>query len=146
MARAPDRFYIDPGDRELYKKLQEENLFKGLTNKEQFLLALGVGFRNRAPEPLERREGFFLAKDLKVEDEALLYALALSLSGPEALGSLAEVYRLAEEHAHGGLALLVSELEGTALGSFEKKLELEVHEMLEDLGSELDATGARPSR
>jgi len=142
VAKSPDRLFIEPEDRHRYRKLQDEAFFAGLTNKDLFLLAMAVGYRHDRAKSLTRREGFFLAKDLKTEDEAILNAVALSISGTEVLNELSEVYRLAEELAHGGLVLLSSEIDDTALGSFEKKLELDVHEMLNELESELDESSA----
>ena len=140
MARIPDRLYIDIDDRALYDTIQQEVMFEGKTRKEQFLFAMAVGFKNRVKRPLETREGggFFLAKDLHPEDEALMNAVAIHDAGSlDALSDKATVFKIAEEYAHAGIRLLAGKIESTALGSYVKRLEQELH----DIYREADAHG-----
>ena len=73
----PDRLSIEKGDREKYYDKVE--IFKDKSRKEQFFLAMSLGFKNRAKCSLDKKEGFFLSKDLHSEDEALLNALLMKL-------------------------------------------------------------------
>lgn len=136
MRNAPDRLHMDKTDRDLYHELDEEEMLRSSgkggerNRKEQFLFAMAVGFVNGVKRPLETKEGFFLAKDLRPDDEALLKAVALADTGrPEVLLDLYEVFRIAEEYAHAGITLLVEKIHSTALGSYEKSLERDLQDL-----------------
>ena len=72
MERIPDRMYIAKGDRMFYDKLEEEWIFKNKTKKEQFMLAMAVGYKNKLRHSFDKREEFFFIKDLNEKDEAIL--------------------------------------------------------------------------
>jgi len=131
-----DRLFVDVGDRDLYNQLdQKEPMLKG-KRREQFLLAAAIGFRNGVHRPLEKREGggFFLSKDLKTEDRALIDALALSHQGTsDVLADEDRVFSIAEEYAHAGVHLLAQMEASTPLaGSFDKRFEQEIMELYEE--------------
>jgi dnd system-associated protein 4 len=134
MSELPDRINIDKKDRELYNKLDQEEIlrYKGgrRTRKEQFLFAMAYGFKNKIRRPLETKEGFFLIKDLNPEDETLLNAVAIYETGSvKVLSNRAEVFKIAEEYAHAGIMLLCNKIESSSFGSFEKQLEKELFEI-----------------
>ncbi len=123
----PDRFYIDEGTRELYVKLELEPIFKNKSRKEQFLFTMGLGFKNSLKVPIKKMDGFFLAKDLKQDDEALIYSLALyDKMAIEILADKAAVYKIAEEYANGGIQILTDRINSTQYGSFDRILEMEL--------------------
>lgn len=135
MAGIPDRLYIDKADRALYEDDSVENeVFTGVENKDRFLFAMAVGFKHRVRRPLDTREGYLRAEYLRPEDEALIDALAL-LEGksPDVLADRKEVFRIAEEYAHGGIRLLHGAVTSGQPGSYLKRLELELFELLENL-------------
>lgn len=132
MSNIQDRIYIDKNDRELYNKL-EDDIFKGKTRKEEFLLAMAIGFKNRIRRPLNSKEGFFLIKDLRPEDEALINALAVFENGFEILSNKEEVFKIAEEYAHAGIKVLADEIRQSSFGSFYKKFEKELFELFEKI-------------
>ena len=131
MTSMPDRINIDKKDRELYDKLEE--IFQGKTRKEQFLFAMAIGFKNNVSRPLGTKEGFFLVKDLRPEDEALLDALAIFEEGPEILSNKEKIFRIAEEYAHAGIRILADEITSSSFGSFVKKFEKELFELFEKI-------------
>lgn len=134
MNKTPDRLYIDLNDRELYKKIEEQEMFGGKTRKEQFLFAMALGARNNVAVPLKTREGFFLTKDLRAEDEALINAVALwGEDSTDIYSDKERLYRIAEEYAHAGIKLLVDKIESVEFGSFWKQFEKELNEMYERL-------------
>lgn len=130
MTSVPDRLNIDPKDRELYEKISEEvPLFQEKNRKEQFLFAVAFGFSNGMRVPLKSRDGFFLRKDLKMEDEALINAVALH--DEDDVGILSDkgsVYRIAEEYAHAGIKLLTEKIASVEFGTFWKQFEKHMHE------------------
>lgn len=134
-----DRLHIDVNDRELYDKIEEQEMFKGRTRKEQFLFAMALGVRNDITIPLRTREGFFLAKDLRPEDEALINAVVLWHEGSvDILSDKEKAYKIAEEYAHAGIKLLVDKIESVEFGSFWKQFEKELYETYEKFSLEIN--------
>jgi len=138
MPRLPDRLDVDKADRELYDHdTISKEILPGRTRKEQFLFAMAVGFRNQVKRPLDAREGFFLAKDMRPEDEALIDTVAIHDTGSvDVLFDRVAVFRIAEEYAHAGIRLLYDDVTSGQPGSFFKKLELELFSLVEALDSE----------
>ncbi len=129
MVRDQDRLFIATSDRQLYDKLQDEWILQGKTKREQFLLAMAVGARNRARLKFEQRQEFFLRKDLRPEDEAMMGAIALLEAEGGALEVLADrsqVLQIAQEFAHGGIRLLAGEFQTAPFGTYSKKFEMEL--------------------
>jgi len=130
MPTMPDRVYIDKEDRSLYEKIENENMFKEKTRKEQFLFAMAIGFESKFKRPFNTREGFFLIKDLRPEDEALINAVALHENNSvEVLSDKEKVFKIAEEYAHAGIKLLADRIESMQSGSFYKQFDKELHEI-----------------
>lgn len=138
MARLPDRLYIDKEDRELYDHdTVKSEILAGRERKEQFLFAMAIGFKNQVKRPLDAREGFFLAKNMHPEDEALVDTVAIHDTGSaDVLSDREAVFRIAEEYAHAGIRLLYDKAASGQPGSFFKKLEVELFSLLEDLDSD----------
>jgi len=138
MAKLPDRLDIDKSDRKLYDHDTITNeILAGRTRKEQFLFAMAVGFKNEVKRPLDSREGFFLAKDMRSEDEALIDSVAIhDMGSAEVLSDRKAVFRIAEEYAHAGIKVLYDEATSVQPGSFLKKLELELFSLLDSLNLE----------
>lgn len=137
MSSAPDRFCIDKDDRDLYDALKVDPFFHGQKNRNLFLLAMAVGFKNELREPLAKREisGYFLEKDMKAEDHALVdMVAAYETKSVVVLARQSDVFKIAEEYAHGGIRLLFDRVRSTPHGSFEKALERELQELREGLG------------
>jgi len=128
----PDRISFDKNDRELYNKLDSEEMLshRYRTRKEQFLFAMAIGLLHEKRFPLKNREGFFLAKDLHPEDIALLNAVAVfDEKSDEVLADKRKIFLIAEEYAHAGIILLTEKLETSSYGTFEKHIEKEVIEL-----------------
>ncbi|MEM3485042.1 MAG: hypothetical protein QXI12_05425 [Candidatus Methanomethyliaceae archaeon] len=133
MTKVPDRLNIDKADRELYDHDAMSEIFEGKTRKEQFLFAMAMGFKNQVKRSLESKEGFFLAKDMNPGDEALIDAVAIHDSGPDVLANREEVFRIAEEYAHAGIRLLYDRVTSSQPGSFYKRFEIELFDLLKAL-------------
>jgi hypothetical protein len=131
-ARVPDRLYIDRADRDLYDdKTLKSEVFAQRENKDQFLFAMSLGFKHGVRRPLNTREGFFLAKNLRPKDEALIDSVAIyETHSADVLAGREEVFRIAEEYAHAGIRLLHGEATSGQPGSFFKRLELELFDLL----------------
>jgi hypothetical protein len=132
----PDRLYIDEKDRDLYSKVEKEVFSNQLLNerKNQFLFALSIGFRNEIRAQLETREGFFRSEYLLPKDVSLINAVAIyATDSIEILSNIKEVYRIAEEYAHGGIRILHDEIATNQVGSYFKMFEKDIYELKKSL-------------
>lgn len=134
MKKQPDRLSIDKKDRPLYKDLEEkEEMFKGMKNKDMFMLAMIIGFDNDSQSELKAKDGFFLEKDLNDDDRALLNAVAMhDADGVEVLKDTGEVYKIAEQYAHFGIRIIQDWIKGSPHGSFPKEFESKILEKIGD--------------
>lgn len=74
---ARDRVYIDSSFRAEIDEMKDKDAigFSMVENKEAFILAVAMGLEK--PEDLKNRDGWFLLKNLKTTDKALLAAVLL---------------------------------------------------------------------
>ena len=140
MPQIPDRLHIDKEDRKLYDELDKENMLKfkdkggRRTRKEQFFFAMVIGFKNKIKMGLETKEGFFNTRDMRIDDEALIDAIAINDNNSvDVLANREEVFQIAEEYAHAGIKLLHNKINSTQLGSFDKQFEKEILDIYKDL-------------
>jgi len=127
----PDRLYIDKEDRLFYQKAEEENIinFRDKSQKEQFLLALAIGFENEQKRELKTKEGFFLSSYMGADDKTLIYAVALHEHGSvDILADEKEVFNIAEQYASAGIRILYEASQKTQFGKFDKHFEKELFE------------------
>jgi len=123
MASNPTRLYISS---KLKKVLEEagsyDPFFKDLANKEQFFLALSLGFLKRHKVELGKKEEFVRKEYLLEDDDSFLKAVAVAdTKDPKVIIDLGKVYEIAEQYASGGADFL-RELVCDDPGSFAKKL------------------------
>ena len=134
----PDRFHIDKEDRSYYQKVVQENVvnFSKKNQKEQFLLAMAIGFENGQKRELRAREGFFFSKDLG-EDRTLINSVAIHECGSaDILADEKEVFQVAERYASAGIRILADSIEKVQFGRFDKVFEKELTDMLESAQQE----------
>lgn len=133
----PDRLYIDIKDRDIINKIQDENLFdfKNATNKEKFLFAMAIGAHMDIDEyPIEKKDGFFLTKDLASADEALINVCAIKKFGSiDVLENKEKIYDYVQQCAHLGFKILSDEIQQSGFGSFEKQFRIKVNEVFDNL-------------
>jgi hypothetical protein len=129
----PDRLYIDKEDRPYYQKAEEENIvnFKNKNQKEQFLLAMAIGFENNQKRELKAREGFFFSDNLGPEGRTLINALAIHEHGSaDILADEKKVFDIAEQYASAGIRILADSIDKVQFGKFDKMFEKDLAEML----------------
>jgi len=129
----PDRLYIDKEDRPYYQKAEEENIlnFKNKNQKEQFLLAMAIGFENSQRRELKTREGFFFSDNLGSEGRTLINALAIREHGSaDILADEKKVFDIAEQYASAGIRILADSIDKVQFGKFDKMFEKDLVEML----------------
>ena len=130
MKNNPDRLFIDKKDRKLFNTLKKE-IFKDIQNKDQFLFAMSIGYKNNAKRVLDSKEGFFLSGYMNLEDKALINSIAIAEKGSiDVLDDTELVYSISQEYAHGGIRLLHDEATTQQYGSFIKQFEKEIIDIL----------------
>lgn len=127
-----DRVFIRKSDRSDYKLLQEQEFFNGRTNKELFMMAMTIGFHEGSPMNFKKgeKDGFFLLKDLNDEEKSLFYSIAAAEKDLNVLSNEDEVYTICEEYANCGIKLLKEKISSGEFGSFIKRFETELLEMI----------------
>jgi hypothetical protein len=129
----PDRLYIDKEDRTYYQKAEEENIvnFKNKNQKEQFLLAMAIGFENSQRRELKTREGFFFSDNLGPEGRTLINALAIREHGSaDILADEKKVFDIAEQYASAGIRILADSIDKVQFGKFDKMFEKDLVDIL----------------
>ena len=125
MSQLYDRIYIEKG--EIEKVYDEINLIKGKQRKNQFILAMAIGYEMEDRIPLKIKQTLFLTKYLKPEDEALINAVALmECDDVDILADKGRVYKIAEEYANAGIHFLIKQEESAQIGSFNKIFEKKI--------------------
>lgn len=81
---ARDRVFINSNFRSEIDEMKENDIlgFSMVENKESFLLAVAMGVD--APEVVKSRDGWFLMKNLKTTDKALLASVLLGTANDDA--------------------------------------------------------------
>jgi hypothetical protein len=120
---------IDKKDVDDFTSLRErkDSSFADAQNKEIFLAAMVVGFREGGRIKLKNKDGYFREAYLNDEERTLIRAIAISTEGNlNVLLDEQKVYSIAEEYATGGISLLKAKVLSGEYGSYVKKLESEL--------------------
>lgn len=128
-----ENIYIEENDRNIYKKM---GIFKKGDWKDHFLFAMAWGFKRRIYEPLgQKKDIIFKTSYFNEDDEVLLKAVAIhhKKKSLEILDNMDEIYSIAEGYANAGINLMNRKRKETVIGSFEKKIEKELIETLENI-------------
>jgi hypothetical protein len=134
MLKLPEKIYIAKTDKEKYEKLEKEGFFEDRNHKDQFLLAMGFGVKNKVHRSFKERHEFFWRKDLGIEGETLISAVGIYFAyDVDILTDMQKVYGIAEEYAHAGIDLLYNKMESQQVGSFWKQFEKDIHEIYHSL-------------
>lgn len=114
--------HIEKSDLEQYDKIK---IIDGEERKDQFMLAMAIGFKKKEKKPIINRHILFKTKYFKENDETLLNSIALYETGDvSTLAEKTNVYRIAEEYANAGIEILKEEEDkhGNYLKKFEKNV------------------------
>lgn len=103
---ARDRVYINSDYRKLIEVMKDKDIvgFNLVENKESFLLAVALGLDS--PKTLNNRDGWFLMKNLKTVDKAILASVLLGKANDDSevdlYADLEKAIDLCEEYAEAG--------------------------------------------
>lgn len=116
---------IRKSDRKDYDLLKDKDSpFAGKGNKELFLMAMIIGFRNGTRVKLDTRDTFARIEYLNSKEKSIIKAIAVAEDGDlNVLLDKKKFYSIAEEYAAGGIKLLKKKVFGGEPGSYFKKLE-----------------------
>lgn len=133
----PKIIYRTKNDKESYEELKEDPIFSELQNKDLFLIALTVGYKEKKRKQIDKKDpkGFVRTEYLGPEDWMIVKSVAIDEESEEVLNKPEIVIQIAEEYAHGGLEFLLEDLKNLPFASTEKWLEKNVV----DLYNEIDA-------
>lgn len=107
---ARDRVYINANYREFIDDLKKKDLlgFEMVENKDSFLIAVALGLQS--PSQLKSKDGWFLLKNLKSADKALLSSVLLGTANSDeeidAYADLDKNLGQCEQCAEAGFAIL----------------------------------------
>ena len=122
----PERIFIDKEDRSFYERVKKENTlnFQNKNQKDQFLLAVAIGFDNKQKRGIKIKDEFFYDFDLRPEDTALLNAVALyEGSTVDIIDDDKKVFNIAQQYASAGIRILCDTIDNVQFGEFDKHFE-----------------------
>ena len=121
-----DRLYADHSTMEIYDNsmIMGYSTENKIGRKQQFFVALGLGYMFGEPTPLSKKDLMFLEKDMKEDEVALLWAIAIKEKGSiEHVEGKDEVYKIAEEYANTGIKYLDKIEKESSFDNYLKKFE-----------------------
>jgi hypothetical protein len=129
----PDRIYIDVKVRDILEKMKKHNYLDFDNNKDIFLYAMALG--SDLPTQISgKKDGFFLNKDLNVENEAMIYSTVLSeLENIEDVTNKNMVYDVVQRMANTGFKIIEESLGNGSIENIEKRLLAELDEKYSDV-------------
>ncbi len=135
---------IDSKDLDDFKRLQmRDSPFAKRQNKDIFLAAMVIGFKEGAKIPLRNKKGYFRKSYLNPQDKALINSIAVAeAKNLNILLDEKKVFSIAEEYATGGIKFLKDLVFGVKdFGSYSKKLEsdmLRAYEKIKKMQPQVD--------
>lgn len=121
-----DRLNVDPSTWDIYNnsKIMGYNTENKIGRKEQFFVALGLGYKIGQRTPLKSAKLIFLEKDMNKYEIDLLWAVAIKEKGSiELVENKDEVYHIVEEYANTGILYLNSIEKSSSFDNYLKNFE-----------------------
>lgn len=134
-----DRLYADHSTMTIYdnSKIMGYSTENKVGRKQQFFVALGLGYMFGEPTPLSKKDLMFLEKDMKEDEVALLWAIAIKEKGSiEHVQGKEEVYKIAEEYANTGIKYLDKIEKESSFDNYLKNFEKKVLKELKKIEQE----------
>lgn len=134
-SKIPDRVSIEKANRPLYRYLieQKESPFYDKDLLDVFTCAVAFGYLHKSRKSLKTKEGLILLGTMQKNEEAmwLIRAVAVSARGPDVIGDVKEILKIAEEYANGGVKHLYRIVFESEAGTPIKHLESKALEIIE---------------
>ena len=102
-----------------------------LTNKDLFMLALMIGYKENIKYKIEKRADFDLGTSyLNNNEKALIKLVAIKTTGNlSIISDPAKYYGLAEEYVNGGIEILYDKILGKNYEGYVKEVENELRQL-----------------
>ena len=137
-----DRLYASKSTMEIYNnsKIMGYTTENKIGRKEQFFVALGLGYMSGQRTPLSSpKELMFLEKDMNDKEVALLWAIAIKeKESIQNVENKDEIYKIAEEYANTGVLYLNSIEKTSSLDNYIKNFEKTVVKELKKIEEETE--------
>ena len=123
----PRNYNIEKKYRKEYEDLKKKNeLFKGKTSNEIFMISLSLGFKNKCPKILKSPYPVVNCNAFDVKSTWIIASLAIKEKGIGVLSDMVEIRKTAEKYANGGFEILKKKLSSDDPGSIIKRFEEEL--------------------
>ncbi len=132
---APRDLAIDKSKHLFYDELKDGKILPELKGYEMaylFVIAMayGVYYDERRPIPINTIKRSISRAFIQKEFEWLIEAIAISKMGLDIISDKAEMYKIAEEYANGGIEKIEDLLKRSLPGEFEQSMELELNKIV----------------
>lgn len=134
-----DRLYAEKTTMDIYNnsKIMGYTTENKIGRKEQFFVALGLGYMSGRPTPIKTKELMFLEKDMTEKEVALLWAIAIKeKKSIQNIKDKDEVYKIAQEYANTGILYLNNIEKNSSFDNYLKNFEKTVTKELKKIEEE----------
>jgi hypothetical protein len=134
---APRELAIEKSKHPFYDKLKKGEYlpeFKGQEMVYLFAMAMAYGVYHKKRKPLKGFQRSVSRSFMEKEFGWLIKAVAISVSeeGVDVIPDQANIYKIAEEYANGGIELIERQLKSFKPGEFENEMEMELNLFMEE--------------
>lgn len=138
---APRELAIEKSKHPFYEQLKKGEYlpeFKGQEMVYLFAMAMAYGVYHDKRKPLKGLQRSISRSFMEKEFGWLIKAVAISVSeeGVEIIPDQAQIYKIAEEYANGGMELIERQLKSFKPGEFENEMEMELNTFMQKCGSQ----------
>ena len=108
-------------------------------HKEQFLIALSLGFKLGHTTELKKPKDFFRSDYLTEEDESIIYAIAINhFKDIKNIESVSDIFTLAEEYANSGIQIVKDLEKNSSYDNYLKKFEKLIKDDIKQIKSSVE--------
>ncbi|MFZ3077180.1 MAG: hypothetical protein WA139_01880 [Candidatus Aenigmatarchaeota archaeon] len=126
---APRELAIDKSKHKFYEDLKDGKIFPELKGYEMaylFIIAMAYGVYFNKRIKIKNMKRSISKSYIDKQFEWLIKALAISKNGVDIIPDKAEIYKIAEEYANGGIEIIERILKDSKPGEFESTMEKEL--------------------
>ena len=129
----PRNYNIEKSNQSKVNELEESNeLLKGKSHKEIFILSLVLGFKNKVSKKMNTPYGLINCSSFSSRDCWLVAAIGFKEKGLSIFNDPLELRKLAEGYANAGFDILQKKLYEEKPGNVLNHLESEIISLLDD--------------
>ena len=131
---APRELAIESSNHPFYEDLKDGKILPELKRYEMaylFIIAMAYGVHYNKKKPIKKAKRSISRSFIQKEFEWLIKAVAIGTSDDEVdiIPDKAQIYKIAEEYANGGIEIIEKVLKHSKPGEFEKTMEIELNKI-----------------